>query len=147
MPDHDIEERFWKRVRKTDACWEWTGAHTGGGYGATYKSGRQVVAHRIAYELLVGPIPEGLQLDHLCRNRGCVNPAHLEPVSQRVNLLRGDTVVARHAAKTHCDAGHPFDLFNTYWWHGARHCRACRRERMIRFFAAHPKPKAQRPES
>ena len=81
--------RFWSRVVKSDDCWEWAGAHDNHGYSKTSFEYRDMAAHRVAYELVVGPIPEGLTIDHLCRNRGCVNPAHLEPVTQRENTLRG----------------------------------------------------------
>jgi hypothetical protein len=80
----------------------------------------------VAYELAIGPIPEGLTIDHLCRNRGCVNPAHLEAVTNRTNLLRGDGIAALNARKTHCKRGHEFTPENTYVWReGTRACRAC----------------------
>lgn len=90
------------------------------------------LAHRVAYEQARGPIPEGLELDHLCRNRACVNPDHLEPVTHRENLLRADTFAARHAAQTHCVNGHEFTPDNTYIRtrpEGGRECRACRKAR------------------
>jgi hypothetical protein len=83
-----------------------------------------VLAHRMAYELARDPIPAGLVIDHLCRNKRCVNPSHLEAVEQRVNLLRGET----NSAKTHCINGHEFTPDNTYMWQGKRSCRACRRD-------------------
>ncbi|MBO0885095.1 MAG: HNH endonuclease [Mycobacterium sp.] len=86
-------------------------------------------AHRIAYTWLVGPIPEGFDLDHLCRVRSCVNPAHLEPVPRRTNLLRGRTIPAANAAKTHCPHGHPYDDTNTVRNKTGRLCLACRRAR------------------
>ena len=94
----ETAERFWSKVdrRGLDECWEWLGAKLVKGYGHFFLGGtrqegnrRWVLAHRFAYEELVGPIPDGLDLDHLCRNVGCCNPAHLEPVSRSVNLLRG----------------------------------------------------------
>lgn len=106
-------------------CWEWTASRfKSTGYGA-YR-GRN--AHRAVYRAAVGPIPEGLDLDHLCRNRGCVNPAHLEPVTHRVNLLRGETIVAANAAKTHCRHGHPLAGDNLYVRPDGkgRDCRECR---------------------
>ncbi|MEV4271931.1 HNH endonuclease signature motif containing protein [Micromonospora aurantiaca (nom. illeg.)] len=83
-------------------------------------------AHRIAYEMKRGPVPDGLELDHLCRNRRCVRPAHLEPVTRRTNLLRGETIPARLAERTHCRHGHEFTPENTYQWRGSRFCRTCR---------------------
>jgi hypothetical protein len=94
--------------------------------------------HRVAYELLVGPIPEGLELDHLCRNTRCVNPEHLEPVTGRENLMRAvSSWAAKNAAKTHCPQGHPYDEENTKVKRdGGRACRACGREFMRRKRAA-----------
>ena len=121
------EERFWPKVQKTETCWLWTGFKRNG-YGHFWVRGRLIQAHRFAYELLVGPIPTGLTLDHLCRNRSCVNPKHLEAVSMRTNILRGNNLSARYAQATHCVHGHPFDLFNTLIGRkGQRRCRACHR--------------------
>lgn len=133
-----LEQRFWAKVdrRNPDECWEWTGAKNLGGYGSIHVGPRgsaRLAAHRLAYELLIGPIPDGLCLDHLCRNRACVNPAHLEPVTNRENILRGTGATARHARQTHCKRGHPFDEANTAWEHPSvraqprRACRICRR--------------------
>ncbi len=103
-------ERFWARVHQADGCWEWLGAHTGAGYGAYWRNGRMDMAHRISYELIVGPIPAGLQIDHLCRNRGCVNPTHLEPVTGSVNQRRSPITTGRlNTLKTHCPSGHPYE--------------------------------------
>jgi len=110
------------------SCWLWTGAGTGNGYGKFWVFPRMVPAHRYAYEFCVGPIPEGLEIDHLCRVRNCVNPDHLEPVTHRENILRGETIMAKNAAQTHCKNGHPFDEANTYHYRGFRHCRECRRQ-------------------
>ena len=125
-----LVKRFWSKVNKTEACWLWTAAKSTRGYGSIGTGDRRTaLAHRVAYELLVGPIPEGLTLDHLCRNHGCVNPAHLEPVTQRENVLRGVSPSARCAAVTHCPQGHPYDEANTYRPpEGGRDCRACVRE-------------------
>lgn len=114
-------------------CWFWTGGLFEGGYRRFKVKGRGRLAHRVAYELLVGPIPLGLHLDHLCRERACVNPLHLEPTTPLENARRA---FSPKAAKTHCDAGHPFDEGNTYrdprGWRG---CRACRQEATRRWEA------------
>lgn len=131
----DASSRFFAKVNKTSGCWLWT-ASKRRGYGAFYFEGRHWAAHRWAYEHLVGPIPAGLQLDHLCRVPACVNPNHLEPVTGRVNLLRGDTFQAANARKTRCVNGHPFSPENTYIIKdGKRACRTCRREAMYRYRA------------
>lgn len=88
-------ERLWAKVVKTEDCWLWTGSRTTKGYGHLLVDGRFTQAHRLAYELEVGPIASGLVIDHLCRVRHCVNPAHLEPVTNRENLRRG--IAARAA--------------------------------------------------
>lgn len=126
------ERRFWPKVMKTPSCWFWIGARTSTGYGnfaivATRKTQRCAVAHRVAYEWLVGTIPMGLDLDHLCRVRHCVNPKHLEPVSRRTNLLRGIGPSAINAKKTSCPRGHEYTEANTYSRLNRRQCRACTR--------------------
>lgn len=98
-----------------DGCWEWNGAKTNEGYGKIRVNGRLLLAHRYGYLRFVGPIADGLQLDHLCRNPGCVNPDHLEPVTGRENTARGlnrSVTVARHRARTHCRRGHPLSGAN-----------------------------------
>lgn len=122
-----VLERFLAKVEKTETCWLWRGYIAPNGYGQIGMSNPRRVeyAHRAAYELLVGPIPEGMQLDHLCRTRACVRPDHLEPVTQRENLLRGEGVTAAHARKTHCPKGHEYDAVHD----GRRACRTCARER------------------
>jgi hypothetical protein len=125
MPD-----RFWSKVdrRGPDDCWPWTAALTGDGYGRIRgTSGQRIMAHRLAYELSVGPIPDGLTIDHLCRVRACCNPAHLEPVTNRENIRRGEGLAVLNAAKTHCPQGHPYDEANTQWVGGMRKCRICNR--------------------
>ena len=124
--------RFWSLVNKGPECWVWNGTRTDKGHGLfhyTEVKGHPVqeTAHRYAYKQLVGPIPEGLHLDHLCRNPPCVNPDHTEPVTPRENVLRGDGVTAVNARKTHCDRGHEFTHENTYVPSTRRErvCRAC----------------------
>jgi len=119
-------ERFWSNVEDQGFCWHWTGSRIKGGYG-NFRFGRRThQAHRLAYQLLVGEIGPGLQLDHLCRIRACVNPDHLEPVAQRINILRGFGASAVHARQTHCINGHEFTKANTRIRRsGRRECRTC----------------------
>lgn len=140
-------ERFWAKVDQSggpDTCWPWTGARVAAGYGAFFidRGGPRWVhegAHRYAYGVSVGPIPEGLVIDHLCRNPPCCNPSHLEPVTQRVNALRGvNSPSAMNAVKTHCKNGHPFDEANTFVQKsGSRECRICSGELRRRWRAEH----------
>jgi len=122
------------RILIDDGCWQWTGATNKGGYGSLRWEGRFPYAHRVVYELLVGPIPKGMQLDHLCRNRACVRPDHLEPVTCRENVLRGDGIAANNARKTHCPQGHEYTEENTYVNHGRRFCRMCGRDHFNRWY-------------
>ena len=128
-----VEERFWAKVRGGDdpnACWEWTAADNGTGYGIFSRGGRNnmTLAHRWAYERWVGPIAAGLTIDHLCRNKRCVNTLHLEAVSHAENVRRGMAGVEQRA-RTFCPQGHPYDAANTYY-HARdkkRGCRTCQR--------------------
>lgn len=121
-------ELFWTKVDKADGCWLWRGSIGKNGYGY-FCRGPKRLAHRYAYELLVGIIPYGLTLDHLCRNTGCVNPGHLEAVTIRENTLRGEGPSAVNAKKTHCPRGHEYNSENTYLYRGHRHCKRCWQER------------------
>jgi hypothetical protein len=125
----NVWDRFWAKV-EVGLCWEWTAATNGCGYGWFRFEGRGRLAHRLAWEILVGPIPEGYDIDHLCRNTLCVNPDHLEPVTRSENLKRGHLPGgSANKAKAHCLRGHPFDAANTYVHRGKRHCKACQRRR------------------
>jgi hypothetical protein len=135
--EKQIESRFWSKVDRSagpDDCWPWQAALLSEGYGTFLLRGKTLRAHRVAYELVIGPIPAGLQVDHLCRNRACVNPAHLEAVTQRTNVLRGVGASARNARKTHCANGHEFTEENTARNEaGERRCRKCSQESQRRY--------------
>lgn len=125
-----VLERFWEKVEKTDTCWLWTASQRGNGYGQFGVTQKDIVyAHRFAYEQTVGPIPEGLVIDHLCRVRHCVNPDHMEPVTSRENTFRGFGMGVVNAAKTTCPKGHPYDACRP---NGDRRCRICDREQWHR---------------
>lgn len=124
-------ERFWQYVVKTATCWLWTGGQSHG-YGNFHLDGRQVGAHRFAYAEVHGPIGAALVLDHVCRNKLCVRPSHLQAVSQRINVLRGD--VARALRENRCVNDHEFTPDNTYVNpKGARVCLICRRASEARY--------------
>lgn len=134
-----LEERLWMKVDKEGPvsdcrpdlghCWIWNGSKSKD-YGRILAHGKTTLVHRVSYELLMGAIPEGLKLDHLCRTTLCVNPSHLEPVTQKENVLRGFGACAIHARKTHCLRGHEFNEVNTRIRpDGGRECRVCQRQR------------------
>lgn len=130
--------RFWSKVEKTDGCWLWKSgtiiSKSQQLYGRFRSGSKMILAHRWTYADQVGVIPEQYTIDHLCRNTLCVRPSHLEAVPRHVNILRGDSAIARQARQTHCKRGHPFDASNTYCRTQAngriqRTCRACNRLR------------------
>lgn len=129
-----VETRLWSRVTVKPGCWEWTGAVTHNGYGQIGlggAGGKRVRVHRLAYELRNGPIQAGLEIDHLCRNRRCCNPAHMEAVTREENIRRGNAPNAINARKTHCNRGHALSGENlrmlTRGRRIMRSCRTCER--------------------
>lgn len=125
-----LPPRVAAKIERGDGCWIWTGARHELGYGRVWDGGKVVPAHRLVYECLVGPIPDGLVIDHLCRVPSCVNPDHLEPVSTMENIRRGNAALPRKA----CRNGHAYDETNTYVYpSGKRMCRICNRERKRRW--------------
>lgn len=140
LSDPRIPERIRKKISVRDIprhhlaadkgpCWIWTAFKNPKGYGrVTYKS-RNLSAHEAVFFMLIGPKPEGRCLDHLCRNRSCCNPQHLEPVTMRENIMRGDNFMAANIHKTHCPSGHPYSQENTYLTKDGRACRECHRIR------------------
>lgn len=128
-----LDERFWSKVLVTesvDACWLWTGPLVNCGYAQFHLVDRMVMSHRVAYELAIGEIPDGLELDHLCRNRSCCNPHHLEPVTHAENIRRSTVL---REGKTHCLRGHPLSGENLFVRrNGVRECKICQRAQLRR---------------
>ncbi len=117
-------KRFFDKVEKSDNCWLWTATKSHNGYGQFYFNGKLIYSHRFVYQVMIGDIPKGLDLDHLCRVRNCVNPDHLEPVTRQENLSRGK--INQHKNKTHCKRGHKFTNENTrITTKGSRQCLNC----------------------
>jgi hypothetical protein len=140
-PRPTIEQSFWERANKAEGCWLWSGSLNDDGYGIL----RRLSAHRYAYELLVGPIPDGMEIDHVCSVRKCVNPAHMEAVTHTENIRRSwvrgncenrrNTLAEMHKSKTHCPHGHALSgenlVFDTQ--SGARRCRICNNNKAARY--------------
>lgn len=125
-------QRFASKIAwpsQISACWPWAAALDRDGYGTFHVGNKKKLAHRVSYELFLGAVPELAEIDHLCRNRSCVNPLHLQAVSRVVNIMRSQAPPALNARKTHCASGHEFTYANTYRWirqgRVERSCRAC----------------------
>jgi len=131
------EESFWDKVGtgRDDGCWIWLGGLNNTGYGQFWNGKKTVTAHRYSWELHKGKTFKHLDLDHLCRNRRCVNPYHLEPVTNKENVLRGVGITANNSRKTHCHLGHPLSGDNLYVHNNQRKCKTCRREAGRRYEA------------
>ena len=130
-----LPNRFWSKVHKEPmtGCWLWTGS-SGQGYGNYWHNGSSRRAHRVLYEDINGPLQAGLELDHLCRVRGCVNPEHLEPVTHRENIIRGEAS-SYWTSRTRCPQGHEYSKDNTYIGNkGERQCRQCRKAASLRYW-------------
>lgn len=129
------EERFWNKVNKTNSCWLWTACCKENGYGQFHLKWRNPIgAHVFSFILSGKKIPDGYELDHLCRVKNCVNPDHLEAVTPKVNTLRSNGITAKNHNKTHCILGHEFDSKNTHirvrGVNIVRSCKKCDRERV-----------------
>ena len=124
--NESLHQRFWSKVNKTASCWIWLAKRDSSGYGWFGIGSKMFSAHRVAYTLTFGSIREGMTLDHVCRNPSCVNPDHCEQVTLEENVLRGQSVPAKNARKTHCKHGHEFTASNTYLTKEGRHCLTCR---------------------
>lgn len=120
--------RLWNKVEVGD-CWTWTGSTNQYGHGHFWRDGKCQYVHRYVWQALAGAVPEGLVIDHLCRNPRCCNPDHLEVVTHQENVLRGESIFAAQAKQTHCKRGHEFTEDNTYVnKRNIRCCRTCHRE-------------------
>lgn len=138
FPSRPVLERFWEKVEQVteSGCWLWTARCDSKGY-ARFWNDRKAHegGHRFAYRFFKGPIPEGLELDHLCRVPCCVNPDHLEPVTGRENVLRGKSRAAEYAKRTHCQYGHKLVRENIYPYGNTRACKTCARLNRFKWYA------------
>ena len=138
MNEHDVARLMTKFIPVDGSCWEWIGSRAHDGYGAFALRRKNKLAHRVVYEHFIGPIPSGMTIDHLCRNRNCVNPHHLEAVTNRVNTLRGIGLSAENAKKTSCVHGHPLSGENLALrvgrYGGYRKCKRCDADRQMRAY-------------
>lgn len=143
LRDEAKGQRFWAKVSKPspEECWAWTASRNAEGYGHFFFSvdgnKRLVHAHRVSYQIANGPIPAGREIDHLCKNRWCVNPIHLEAVTRQENIRRSNSISNRNAAVTSCPHGHPYAGDNIYHRRdGSRECRTCLSARNSRYYHA-----------
>jgi len=144
MNDKQLQRFISRYEVDATGCWLWTWRKTNKGYGIFYCKGERS-AHRISYLHYKGLIPEGLELDHLCRKPACVNPDHLEAVTHRENILRSPIVpMAINATVTHCPKGHPYEGYNLKVEHGSRLCRECRKEVDRKRYKRNPRKRLQR---
>ena len=134
-------KRFWSKVKKTlskKGCWLWIASKSSNGYGAFWYKDKVKLAHRISYAIHKGKIPRNKTIDHLCRIRHCINPDHMEVVTGKINTLRGESIPAINARKTHCQNGHEFTIENTNNYKGLRICRTCHKEYNRQWRIDHP---------
>ena len=130
------DSRFWRHVDDSGNCWEWKGTKDRKGYGQFTVNKKHFFAHRWAYEALVGPIAEGMVVDHLCRNRACCNPSHMEIVTPVENVKRGEGITAQNSRKDKCQCGQPYFIAHRKDGRSYRYCRACKNEYQRRWRAA-----------
>ena len=130
------DSRFWRHVDDSGDCWEWKGTKDRKGYGQFTVNKKHFFAHRWAYEALVGPIAEGMVVDHLCRNRACCNPSHMEIVTPVENVKRGEGITAQNSRKDKCQCGQPYFIAHRKDGRSYRYCRACKNEYQRRWRAS-----------